>query len=1481
MFSQKTIQIIILSILLFTGLSPSAIAELRIDSVNPRVGKMGEELELMIEGAGFNDNTKVDLHIFEGSGKQIIGSTEKLMFYVTDVAVIGDMAFAVSGENGIYVIDVSAPANLMTIGYVDTPGNAKSVILTDNTAYVADGPAGLQVIDVTDPKKPVIIGSLDTPGEATKIDIADNTAYIADHLGLQVLDITEPSNPSKIKYITMQSFVYDIKVSADTAFVASGEGLVVFDISNPYDPVLTGSLNTAWPATGIQVLDENVFLSIYNSGLLVIDVSDPSLLKNVGSVKTPGYAEAINVIDNTVFIADGHKGLQMIDVSDPFNPYRIGSVDTPPPNYTQGLAVTDNVIYIADSVSLTILPSPLKPNNIQVISDTLITANIPSPIMPAHYSVRVSNETESDILPNAIDYTLEADLIYPSVGKMGENLNVSIHGNGFDANTRISIFPDCSNHHLIISSLETPDAAMDVMVMGDTAFVAAGYAGLQVLDVSDRSDPVMIASLETSGRAWGVAVSGNTAYVADLYGLRVIDVSYPSHPIIIGSVDTPGQAGKVALAGDLAFVADGEGGLQVIDISNPSYPIIIGAAGTPGYAIGVTVALQTVFVGDREGGLQVIDVSDPSSPFIIGTLHTALSLGVAYSDNTLYMAAGDGGLYTINVNDPFDPQIVGSVDMPYTTGIEVADDKAFATDLTARLYIIDVTDPHQPVVEGYVDTPAEAYDVAVDVNAAFVASGDGGLQLIDLSRSLENCIIGKVDTDGQAWDVVVVENTAIVAAGNSGLQVIDLSDPWNPYTIKYLDLPWPNYAQGIALSDTKAFVAAGVEGLHVVDVDDPKSPVIIGHVDTPGSADDVDVFGDIAYIANFYGLQVIDVSDPLSPVIIGSVETGPVRDVSVTENIAFLALGFNGLQQIDVSDPSNPTIIGTLETPGNAYGVAAIDNTVFVADFDSGLLVIDFSDLSNPMIIGSVDTPGLALSVSLMSDIAYVADGQEGLHLIDVSNPSKPMIIESMKTSGRAEGVFVSDQKACVADGPGGISIFQAPNKIDAFEIISDTRIQATIPSPPISGHHSIIADNGLDRDELPGAILFLEPSEYDIYSGDRVIIMAGRNSPGDALWELTRKNANYAYKTLLSRGYTHQAILYLSPETADVDGDGTNDVDLDATFANLRYGFEQWLFEPGSPSNGLIFYMIGHGDTDKYQINAEDMVSASQIAEWIDTVENSLTGRVVVIYDGCLSGSFFDVLVSEPAGNRIVITSTSENEYAAFLNGGEKSFSYRFWSDILEGYRIGGAFSRARAEMEPFNQNALISNETLAEVLYIGVDKFIPAVGPRISRIFPENKTLHGETTATFEVSADSPNGIKSVKAIIIPPDLNQQAPDVPVTDLPVVLLTDPNHDGIYEGAYGGFTQVGTYTITMLVEDMEDLQSHDPDWRITFTQTAAPLQGDVNGDGAVNLGDVITILKTVTENSNLSIQSTAELSGDGRIGIADAIILLRDIGNP
>ena len=100
-----------------------------------------------------------------------------------------------------------------------------------------------------------------------------------------------------------------------------------------------------------------------------------------------------------------------------------------------------------------------------------------------------------------------------------------------------------------------------------------------------------------------VRVVGPTAYVAaDFFGLGLLDVSNPAAPVLRGSFKTPGQAKNVGVFGTKVVVADHMSGVDYIDVSDAAKPASLGSFFVDGYARDAGSSSQNwdVFPGGKE-----------------------------------------------------------------------------------------------------------------------------------------------------------------------------------------------------------------------------------------------------------------------------------------------------------------------------------------------------------------------------------------------------------------------------------------------------------------------------------------------------------------------------------------------------------------------------------------------------------------------------------------------------------------------------------------------------------------------------------------------------------------------------------------------------------------------------------------------------------------------------------------------------------------
>jgi hypothetical protein len=51
---------------------------------------------------------------------------------------------------------------------------------------------------------------------------------------------------------------------------------------------------------------------------------------------------------------------------------------------------------------------------------------------------------------------LKLESVYPTLGELGKDLQVTLKGTGFDENTRVSMYPDSGNKRSIIGSVQIP-----------------------------------------------------------------------------------------------------------------------------------------------------------------------------------------------------------------------------------------------------------------------------------------------------------------------------------------------------------------------------------------------------------------------------------------------------------------------------------------------------------------------------------------------------------------------------------------------------------------------------------------------------------------------------------------------------------------------------------------------------------------------------------------------------------------------------------------------------------------------------------------------------------------------------------------------------------------------------------------------------------------------------------------------------------------
>ncbi len=583
------------------------------------------------------------------------------------------------------------------------------------------------------------------------------------------------------------------------------------------------------------------------------------------------------------------------------------------------------------------------------------------------------------------------------------------------------------------------------------AYVACGYAGLIVFDVSDPINPVRVGGYDTDGFAKALAMQSNKVFVADdRFGLQIVDVTDPSSPVLAGKYATSGSCYDIAVSGQYAYLAAYSSGMLVFDIGNPSSPRQVASYNANvTRAYGIAVNGTYAYVADYTNGLKIIDVSAPANPVLAGSYPVpGQSRDVAVLDGYAYVAAYTNGLQIINVNNPAVPVYTGGYETKYSYGISVEGFFVYLANSGYGVEIIDVSNPAAPdssgVFNGYTGS---ANGVFATDGKVYVANDYGGIQIVDVSAPTLPALLGSYDTHRYAYDVAVKGSYAYLAAYRDGLITVDISDP-NAPVIVATNKEWATYpyAYRLDISGDTLYVAANFDGLVVYNLANPALPSFVTKYDfvSSGYIRDVKVSGNHVFCVNSDSsstntLGVVNVSDPAHPFYVGGYKTGgSAYGIDVQGQYAYLASYTNGLQIFDVSTPSTPVLRGAYrrDTSPYAYRVSVSGTRAYVLDLNDVLQIIDVSNPSSPALERIFDWGGISSDSDIVvkDSLAYIACGyssyptNNGFWIVDASDIHN-LSATNYPTSGYGRGVAVSGGYVYLADDPKLLHIFEFGKK--------------------------------------------------------------------------------------------------------------------------------------------------------------------------------------------------------------------------------------------------------------------------------------------------------------------------------------------------------------------------------------------------------------------------------------------------------------------
>lgn len=272
--------------------------------------------------------------------------------------------------------------------------------------------------------------------------------------------------------------------------------------------------------------------------------------------------------------------------------------------------------------------------------------------------------------------------------------------------------------------------AVAVDVAGNFAYVATGKNGLTVVDVTNRTKPLIRGTLQNIGDAEAIRTIGQNVLIADATGnLRVVNAENPDEPVLISSVAISGKPAALAVHMGLVAVAAQLGGVSFVDISDVTAPQLLSTLSVPASAVGVDFDPKTGVVAVAMGttGLQIADISTMASPKLRGMLAGGDVRRVLLRTPAALLADAQRSVTAVNISNPDSPAI--SLSLSSSLGGVPVDIAAFGNlAMTADIGfgravpIINVSNPLQPAALGFwpLSSPGISSSIAIDLSFGYL-----------------------------------------------------------------------------------------------------------------------------------------------------------------------------------------------------------------------------------------------------------------------------------------------------------------------------------------------------------------------------------------------------------------------------------------------------------------------------------------------------------------------------------------------------------------------------------------------------------------------------------------------------------------------------------------------------------------------------------------------------------------------------------------
>jgi hypothetical protein len=700
----------------------------------------------------------------------------------------------------------------------------------------------------------------------------------------------------------------------------------------------------------------------------------------------------------------------------------IYSVSPPIGTLAGGTLLTINGVNF--TVPTTVLIGGQAASNISVSSATQITCSTPSSSTNGTVPIVVQTAGGSTTNQNGFAYGISLGKKLSLLSATGGSIfGTAVQGNyAYIGEGRNFLVLDVSSPSSPsrVGKVTLPGVVVGVALFGQYAYVADGEGGVQVVDITTPSLPVIRGYYSPTNYTWsaGIKMFGGRAYVADeINGFEILDLGNPTTPTLLSCTNFGGWADddviiRASGQGAFAYITT-EDKLQVVDVSQPTTPVLLGQVTFTGGGGVATIAMSGnyVFGGSiYDGGkMHIVDVSNPNSPIdstpSLGGYGTGGYCSMAAANNYLYVQSSYSGFgFTVFSISGSTLTQVGRYS-PYSFNgyynrMVISGTRVYMGGGQTGFVIFDISSPFSPsLLSTFTDAGLAAGYQCIAVTGNALCAPDGvNFKVFNVSQPGQPALAANISGTGTGAGGQVLAHNGVAFLKGNGTQVYDVTTPSSPHLLATISNNVANNYR-MALADNRLYIV-GNNGLKptfvAVDISTPSLPSVLGTKTITTSPDNT-----IGYSVAVSGNR--DISNISAPIEQGSLTNYFAYDIriSVGGNYAYFvdANSPSILRVLDINNPSNPVITNNLTIDASqAMSIEILGNELYVATL-RGVYVFDTSNPQTPILSRSYamsyirnNSIGVTSDSAIQSGIIYMADGDGGVAVLNEQDIQPPNV---------------------------------------------------------------------------------------------------------------------------------------------------------------------------------------------------------------------------------------------------------------------------------------------------------------------------------------------------------------------------------------------------------------------------------------------------------------------------------------------------------